>query len=211
MTTQELETDSLNITIYDTRRAPPSFRRDTLPPGWVDLRWLYPNIQVEMPYATPNNFVDTTLYPCSRCLLRLPVARAVGKADSLLGTYGFHLQMLDCYRPHPVQYELWNKVPDARYVTAPERGSMHNRGAAVDVTLTNRSGHVLDMGTPYDYFGIEAYPEYTALSDSILLRRQLLHRVMEASGFRAIRTEWWHFSFLEDSFGLADFMWSCPP
>ncbi|MCB0631397.1 MAG: M15 family metallopeptidase, partial [Lewinella sp.] len=159
---------------------------------------------IDLRYATDNNFVDTIMYDCGRCFLRPRVAQAVLEAQKELQEQGYRLMMLDCYRPRPVQWRLWKKVPDPRFVSDPIKGSMHNRGAAVDLTLADADGHELDMGTPFDFFGPEAYPAYTAFPDSILERRKLLSETLTRHGFRAIRTEWWHFAFVGGGYALAD-------
>ncbi|GJM35002.1 MAG: D-alanyl-D-alanine dipeptidase [Saprospiraceae bacterium] len=176
---------------------------------WTDIEYLDSTIQVDMKYATEDNFVKAKMYECSRCFLRPQVALALQAAHRDLLKQGFGLKMLDCFRPRPIQWKLWEKVPDPRYVSDPRKGSMHNRGAAVDLTLVNQLGKELDMGTPFDFFGPEAYPAYTNLPDSILTRRLLLTQTMEAHGFHGIRTEWWHFYFVGPSYELSDMLWKC--
>jgi len=176
---------------------------------WSELIRLDSSLQIDIKYATTENFVEEKMYECSRCFLRPEVAQAVVKAHQYLQTKSYGLKMLDCFRPHPVQWKLWKKVPDPRYVTDPKKGSMHNRGAAVDLTLTDLQGKPLEMGTPFDYFGQEAYHTFTALPDSIMEKRLLLKKTMEKFGFRAIRTEWWHYSFQEKAYPLSDMLWKC--
>ena len=190
---------------------------DTLPPidydtsQWTELIRLDSTIQLDIRYATANNFVGEILYDCGRCLLRPPVARAIAAAHRALGRQGIGLKMFDCYRPRPYQQRLWDKVPDARYVARPSRGSVHNRGAAVDLTLFDRrTGRELPMGTDYDYFGPEGHAAYAELPDSILANRRLLQRTLRAHGFATIRTEWWHFDFRGPRYPLSDELWTCP-
>ncbi len=120
------------------------------------------------------------------------------------------LKMFDCYRPRPYQQRLWDKVPNPDYVTPPAKGSMHSRGAAVDLTIVDAQGKELDMGTPYDFFGKEAHYDYTQLPAAVLANRRLLRQTMEAVGFRGIRTEWWHFSYQGKNYELSDYVWPCP-
>ena len=209
-------TDSLaNIIINDTLKDLPEKAKPFIIPidydtnQWTELIRLDSSLQIDMKYATTENFVQEKMYECSRCFLRPEVAQAVVRAHQHLQGVGYGLKMLDCFRPHPIQWKLWKKVPDPRYVTDPQKGSMHNRGAAVDLTLTDLQGQLLDMGTPFDYFGQEAYHTFTALPDSILERRLLLKKTMERYGFRAIRTEWWHYSFRGKSYPLSDVLWKC--
>lgn len=194
--------------VKDTLPAPPPIDYDTS--QWTELIRLDSTFVIDLRYATDSNFVDTIMYDCGRCFLRPAVAQAVLAAQQELRPQGYRLMMLDCYRPRPVQWRLWNKVPDPRFVSDPRKGSMHNRGAAVDLTLADPDGNELDMGTPFDFFGPEAYPAYTQHPDSILERRKLLSETMLRHGFRAIRTEWWHFAFTGGGNALADWEWECP-
>lgn len=191
----------------DTLPVLPPIDYDTT--AWTELIRLDPDFVIDVRYATDSNFVDTIMYECGRCFLRPKVAQAVLAAHEDLKELGYRLLLLDCYRPRPVQWRLWNKVPDPRYVSDPRKGSMHNRGAAVDLTLADTTGRELDMGTPFDFFGQEAYPAYTGHPDSILQRRKLLSETMIRHGFRAIRTEWWHFAYVGGGYALADWEWPC--
>ncbi|MEO1626944.1 MAG: M15 family metallopeptidase, partial [Bacteroidota bacterium] len=89
---------------------------------WIDLQWLEPGIAQDIRYATANNFVKEKMYDCPRCLLRPEVARRIQQAHRQLQQNGMGLKVFDCYRPRPVQAKLWDKVPDARYVTPPAKG-----------------------------------------------------------------------------------------
>lgn len=201
----------LSDTLENRRELPgpePSPDYDTT--QWVDLADLKAGILIDMRYATDSNFVEEKMYPCSRCFLRPAVAEAVVAAHRKLARRGLGLKMLDCYRPLPIQWKLWEKVPDRRYVSDPRKGSMHNRGAAVDLTIVDSRGLELEMGTPYDFFGREAYHTYTSLPDSILANRRLLKSLMEQHQFRSIRTEWWHYSYTGASYELSDMVWNCP-
>jgi len=196
-------------TVADTpERAPfPPIDYDTA--AWAELYRLDSTILIDMKYASTENFVEEKMYDCSRCFLRPEVAEAVVAVQRQLRQRGLGLKMLDCFRPRPVQWQLWEKVPDPRYVANPRKGSMHNRGLAVDLTLVDSSGKELPMGTPYDFFGPEAHPSYTDLPDSVLQNRKLLRQAMMAEGFKPIRTEWWHFSYGGINYALSDMLWSC--
>ncbi|MCB0534102.1 MAG: D-alanyl-D-alanine dipeptidase [Lewinellaceae bacterium] len=192
--------------------APPADLRGlTNPPqqGFVDLQELDPSIRFEIRYATVDNFTESKIYDCPRCFLRTEAAQAIVQAHRMLQRQGLGLKMFDCYRPQPYQQRLWDKVPNADYVTPPEKGSMHSRGAAVDLTIVDAQGNELDMGTPFDFFGPQAHNSYYQLPAQVLKNRQLLRRVMEDAGMRGIRTEWWHFSYQRKSFPLSDWVWEC--
>lgn len=177
--------------------------------GFADIQTLDASIRLDIRYATTNNFTAAKIYDCPRCLLRPEAAQALLKAHRALQRQGLGLKMFDCYRPRPYQQRLWDKVPNPDYVTPPEKGSMHSRGAAVDLTIVDTQGNELDMGTPYDYFGREAHYDYTRLPGKVLANRRLLRRTMEAAGFQGIRTEWWHFSFRGKNYPLSDYVWPC--
>lgn len=180
------------------------------PAGFTDVAILRPDMLMDIRYATTNNFTQSRIYDCPKCLLRTEAALALVKAHDMLKAKGWGgLKMYDCYRPAPYQQRLWDKVPNPNYVTPPAKGSMHSRGAAVDLTVVDANGKELDMGTPYDYFGREAHTDYLRLSPKVLSNRKLLQTAMQAAGFEGIRTEWWHFSYRKGRYPLSDYMWEC--
>lgn len=176
---------------------------------WAELVRLEPSILLDLRYATDNNFVDEQMYDCGRCFLRPAVARAVAAAHQSLQARGYGFKMFDCYRPRPIQWKLWNKVPDPRYVADPRKGSMHNRGMAVDLTIVDSLGKELEMGTDFDYFGKEAYHSYSDHADEVTDNRTLLLETMKSFGFRPTSTEWWHYSYRPKTFKLDDWLWPC--
>lgn len=166
-------------------------------------------ILLDIKYATKDNFTKKVIYPCGRCYLRPGVAKKIEAAHQWLkNEHKKGLKMFDCYRPRPAQQRLWDVVPNPDYVTPPAKGSMHNRGLAVDLTLVDLNGKELNMGTPYDFFGKEAHTDNTNLTAAVLENRRLLKQAMIAQGFSGIRTEWWHFS-INDSAPLSDWEWPC--
>jgi len=165
---------------------------------------------LDIRYATDNNFTKKQIYPCGRCFLRPELAtRVLALQKDISERYGMSLKLLDCYRPRPAQQKLWDIVPDPRYVTSPEKGSMHNRGLAVDITLVDKDGVEMEMGTPYDFFGPEAYTTNTDLPAEVLKNRKILSKMMEIHGLKGIRTEWWHFSLKTVQAPLDDWEWPC--
>jgi D-alanyl-D-alanine dipeptidase len=86
---------------------------------------------------------------------------------------------------------------------------MHSRGAAVDLTVVDATGKELNMGTEFDFFGVEAHTDNLNLPAEVLKNRQILREAMEAAGFRGIRTEWWHFSYQKKQYPLSDYVWPC--
>jgi len=174
-----------------------------------DVAKLDPSIVLDIKYATTDNFTKSKIYDCPSCLLRPEAAEAIVKAHKSLRKRGLGLKMFDCYRPRLYQQRLWDKVPNPDYVTPPAKGSMHSRGAAVDLTLVDANGKELDMGTPYDFFGKEAHTDNNNLPTKVLANRQLLRETLAAVGFKGIRTEWWHFSYQNKVWPLSDYVWPC--
>jgi zinc D-Ala-D-Ala dipeptidase len=178
--------------------------------SWVDMKQLIPELELDLRYATKNNFMELQIYDCPKCYMRLAAAKAVIKIQERLKEQNKGLKVFDCYRPQSAQYKLWQKKSDPRFVTPPSKGSMHSRGGAMDLTIVDlNTGESLEMGTDYDYFGREAYWVYNNLSKEILENRKLLLTTMEAFGFKTVTTEWWHFSYRRAWFKLSDMKWEC--
>ena len=174
-----------------------SFSSEKIPQNdLVDISEISSEFEYEIRYATPNNFIGEKLYDCPKCLLRPQVAQALLAANQYFCERGYRIKIFDCYRPLDVQKKMWAKVPRATYVANPyEKGSIHNKGAAVDITLVTLEGCYLDMGSDYDFFGRAAHIDNLNFSEEILARRKLLSEGMQIHGFKTVRTEWWHFSF----------------
>lgn len=181
--------------------------RDTL----VNLEDLSLEFIYEMRYATPDNFIGETLYDCAKCLLRPEVAQALLEANHYFCERGYRIKIYDCYRPLDVQKKMWARVPRATYVGNPYgNGSIHNRGAAVDITLETLDGCHVEMGTDFDHFGRAAHIDNYDFPQEILDNRKLLFKGMHKFGFAPIRTEWWHFSFRKNrSFGVLNIPLPC--
>jgi D-alanyl-D-alanine dipeptidase len=160
----------------------------------VDVERLEPSIRVEIRYATANNFTGQVVYPPSaRCYLRAQVAQRLQAVQRALLAQQLSLKVFDCYRPLSVQQRFFALVPDERYVANPKKGSRHNRGAAIDLTLTDAQGVELAMPTAYDDFSERAHRSYQNLPPAVLQNRARLEAAMVAQGFVPMPTEWWHF------------------
>lgn len=175
--------------------------------SWVELLQLDSTFILDVKYATKDNFTGEILYDCGKVYLRKKVAEDLVKAHREIKAKGYRMKIFDGYRPLSVQWRMWKKTPDKNYVADPRKGSMHNRGCAVDLTLTDAQGNELDMGTPYDFFGKEAHLDFPH-DKRILANRQLLQEVMKKHNFRPIKTEWWHFSH-RNLYPLSDFPIPC--
>ena len=160
----------------------------------VNIQQINPHIRIEIRYATPNNFMKETLYPPSaRCLLRREVAVKLDRVQQVLEKKGLGLKIFDGYRPLSVQKKMWAKFPLEGYVANPAKGSNHNRGAAVDLTLVDAEGRELPMPSDYDEFSERAHRDYAGCTPEQSKNRKLLEDEMAKEGFRGISTEWWHF------------------
>ncbi|WP_291866469.1 M15 family metallopeptidase [Maribacter sp.] len=165
----------------------------------------------DLRYATENNFLKAKVYDCAECYTRVKTAKALIKANTEFKKRGVKIKFFDCYRPNYVQYKMWKIVPNPQYVANPVKGSIHNKGGAVDITLVTLEGEELDMGTDFDFFGKKAYHDNYNLPKNILDNRKLLKETMEKYGFWSIRTEWWHYNLSSASNDkIANFKWDCP-
>ncbi len=162
----------------------------------LELKQLMPFIQYDLRYATKDNFVKQTLYPrlTRVTFLRLPAAKALANVQKELATKGLGLKIFDAYRPYSVTVKFWELIKDERYVANPSKGSGHNRGLAVDLTIVNlKTGKELDMGTNFDNFTDTAHHTFNVLPKNVLQNRILLKDVMLKHGFQFFETEWWHY------------------
>lgn len=171
----------------------------------VDVQKVIPGIVLDIRYATTNNFTGKKLYPVARCCLRREAAESLKQVEEELRAMGLALKIFDGYRPLSVQRKMWAIVPDENYVANPAKGSRHNRGAAVDLTLIKLDGTELPMPTPFDDFTEKAHRNYTNLPPETIQNRALLQRVMEKHQFIGLNTEWWHFDYKDwRQYGLLD-------
>lgn len=161
----------------------------------VDVEKIIPGIVLDIRYATTNNFTGQKLYPVSRCCLRREAAENLKTVQDELHGMGLALKIFDGYRPLSVQRKMWAVYPHAGFVADPAKGSRHNRGAAVDLTLIKLDGTEVPMPTPFDDFTPKAHRNYMDLPPEVIHNRELLERVMGEHHFRGLDTEWWHFDF----------------
>jgi zinc D-Ala-D-Ala dipeptidase len=179
--------------VVATLGAPASLHASAKEPALLNIKDVAPGILVEMRYATTDNFTKTKLYPLAECLLCEPAAERLARVQANLEKKGLGLKVWDCYRPVSVQKKLWEIIPDDRYVANPSKGSKHNRGASVDLTLVDKNGRELLMPTPFDEFTEKAHRDFMDLPPEALKNRAVLEEAMEAEGFVPLPTEWWHF------------------
>ncbi len=177
---------------------------------FVRLKDLSPDFVYELKYATPDNFLKQAVYDCGECYLRKSTAEALVKANEAFKQLGYRIKLFDCYRPLSVQKKMWKILPGTHYVANPAKGSKHNRGAAVDLTLVDTQGKELNMGTPFDFFGKEAHHTYTQHSKEVLENRKLLKETLDKYNFKSIYSEWWHYEYRpEMQSKVENFEWQC--
>lgn len=177
---------------------------------FVNLKDYSTDFIYDMKYATEDNFLKAKVYDCPECYLRLKTVQALIAANKAFIKKGYRIKLFDCYRPLDIQRRMWKIVSNPEYVADPAKGSIHNRGGAVDITLVDQKGKELDMGTPFDFFGIEASHNYEKLSKKVKNNRMLLKRIMTENKFNSLASEWWHYnlkSALTDK--VANEKWGC--
>ena len=159
----------------------------------IDIQKVNPGIKIDIRYATPDNFMKEPLYPEARCLLRREVAEKLSRVQQDLEKKGFGLKVFDGYRPLSVQKKMWARFPVEGYIANPAKGSNHNRGAAVDLTLVGPDGRELAMPSAYDEFSERAHRDYAGGTADESSNRRVLQEAMAKEGFVGLSTEWGHF------------------
>ena len=177
---------------------------------FVNIKEYSSDFVFEMKYATDDNFLKAKVYDCGECYLRLKTIKSLINANNAFRKKGFRIKLFDCYRPLSIQKKMWEIVSNPVYVANPSKGSIHNRGGAVDVTLVDNDGNELDMGTSFDFFGEKASHNFKDLPDEIIKNRKLLKKIMRRNNFKSFDSEWWHYNLIGSSAdNLSDFKWKC--
>lgn len=162
----------------------------------VNLKTLLTYAIFDIRYATTNNFTGKVVYKSPEAFLCAPAAASLKKVEDDLAKLGVGLKVFDAYRPYQATLKFWEIVKDSNYAAAPETGSRHNRGCAVDVTLfLIDSKKELEMPTPFDDFTKKAGSNYMNLPQATIENRALLKKAMEKHGFKQLSSEWWHFDY----------------
>jgi len=163
----------------------------------VDAAPVVPGLIVRLAYAGPHNFTGHALYPAdAKCLLRRSVAQRLAIAAATLRKQGLRLVARDCTRSPKVQAALWKAHPHPGAVADPARGSLHERGVAVDLELADAEGRPVELPTPFDDFSPAAFADAPLPEGPAKAHREALKRAMYAAGFRVNPKEWWHYSRL---------------
>jgi D-alanyl-D-alanine dipeptidase len=187
------------LLLFSTHQdAPPkesgTFRQADL----VELTTLDPTIRLDIRYATANNFAGKPVYTEARAFLQRPAAEALARAHRSLRAHGYGIVVFDGYRPWRVTKLFWDITPPEKreFVADPAKGSKHNRGCAVDLSLYDlKTGAQVQMPSGYDEMSERAYPTYTGGTAESRRLRDLLRTAMEREGFTVEPNEWWHFNY----------------
>jgi len=164
----------------------------------IELITLDPTIKLDIRYATDNNFVGRSVYPEARAFLQKPAANAVVRVHRKLQEKGLGIVIFDGYRPWTITKLFWDVVPEdkRKFVADPAKGSKHNRGCAVDLSIYDlKTGQLIDMPSGYDEFTERASPDYRGGTPAQTANREILRKLMEAEGFTVNPNEWWHFDY----------------
>jgi D-alanyl-D-alanine dipeptidase len=163
----------------------------------INLEKLIPNIVLDIRYATTNNFTKEKIYKLARAYARKPVAEGLKRAQEELNKQGLGIKVFDGYRPYSATVKFYEVYHDTTFVASPYRGSRHNRGCALDITIIDlKTKQELKMPTGYDAFVKEARPTYPIKNIEAKKNRDLLISVMSKQGFKVNASEWWHFDFI---------------
>ncbi len=164
----------------------------------IELITLDPSIKLDIRYATDNNFVGRPVYPEARAFLQKPAAAAVVRVHKKLKEKGLGIVIFDGYRPWTITKLFWDVVPEdkRKFVANPAKGSKHNRGCAIDLSIFDlKTGQLIDMPSGYDEFTERASPDYKGGTPQQTANREMLRKLMEAEGFTVNPNEWWHFDY----------------
>lgn len=163
----------------------------------VEITEVTHNIILDMRYATENNFTKQTIYDCSRCFLRSEALTLLEKAIVLADAQGYRFKILDAHRPQYAQERLWDVCPNPDYIANPASGSHHTRGVAVALTLIDKDGYELDMGTPFDSFDLSSHHGSQQISPEASRNRYMLLGIMMSAGWDFYMNEWWHYQLFK--------------
>jgi len=189
---------ALTLTSLSLAQGPPKetgpFRQADL----VELVKLAPTIKLDIRYATRNNFLGRPVYKQARAFLQRPAAEALVRINQKLRKQGFGLVVFDGYRPWSVTKTFWDATPEDKkiFVADPSKGSRHNRGCAVDLSMFDlTTGKLVRMPSEYDEMTERAHINYECAPPEAKRLRGILRAAMESEGFAVYEPEWWHYDF----------------
>jgi len=155
------------------------------------------DVDVTLAYATDANLTGRPVYRNAECWLHRAAAEKLAAAIALAKPLGYRLRIFDALRPVEAQWALWNVRPDPEFLADPRHGSPHSRGVAIDLTLLDREGRELEMGTGFDAFTPLSHHGRTDIAAEAQRNRLLLMGLMTAAGWDFYRNEWWHYQLFD--------------
>lgn len=178
----------------DTEKSSYEYKIETLSSNLVDIKTLTDGFEIDLKYASEDNFIGKSIYPITLCAMQICTARKLVAANKELLQRGLRIKIWDAYRPLSVQKIMWDAMPVDGFVANPFKGgSIHNGGFAVDVTLVDMEGRELEMPTGFDDFSEKASRNSPAMSEAAAANLAILTDTMVRHGFKTINTEWWHY------------------
>jgi D-alanyl-D-alanine dipeptidase len=193
----------LGVLIAEARRAtPPVFPKSRIDPDLVDITALDPTLRLDICYASKDNFLHAPVYEEARAFLQRPVAEALVRVNRALAAKGYALRIHDAYRPWWVTKVFWEATAPVNraYVADPVKGSVHNRGCAVDLDLVHLpGGTAATMPSDYDEMSVRSHADYAGGDAQAREHRELLKAAMKAEGFTVLKEEWWHYDHASSS------------
>ena len=198
----------LIIVSYASAQSGPPKEQNKREADLIELKKLDKTIKLDIRYATANNFVGRAVYPEARAFLQRPAAEALVRVHKLLKKEGLGIVIFDGYRPWAITKLFWEVVREdqRKYVADPAKGSKHNRGCAVDLSIYDlKTGWSVAMPSGFDEFTERASPDYKGGTTEETANRNKLRRLMEAEGFTVNANEWWHFDYKDwESYAIYD-------
>ncbi|MDT4968252.1 MAG: zinc D-Ala-D-Ala dipeptidase [Acidobacteriota bacterium] len=185
-------------TIAFGQQGPPKEAGPFRQPELVEIVNLDPTIRLDIRYATRNNFLGRPVYKQARAFLQRPAAEALTRVSAALRGKGYGLMIFDGYRPWRVTRVFWDATAEDKreFVADPSKGSRHNRGCAVDLTLYDlKTGKEVSMPSAYDEMTERSHNDYQCAPPEASRLRDLLRAAMEAEGFAVYAPEWWHYDY----------------
>lgn len=162
----------------------------------LDVRGMISDARFIITYASEANFLKRKIYPSPELFLRKPAAEGLVKAAEILRKQGYGMVLYDGYRPYAVTVLFYEEAGDTTFVADPRKGSKHNRGMAIDLSMYElKTGKIVDMPSGYDEASERAYHDYSGGTDASNHNRQILRSAMEQAGFSIFKFEWWHYDF----------------
>ncbi|WP_373088007.1 D-alanyl-D-alanine dipeptidase [Sneathiella sp.] len=155
------------------------------------------DVELELRYATADNFTGAPVYRRSACFLNLEAAEKMQKAIDLAAPLGLRFRLYDGFRPSEAVQALWDHTPNPDFLSPPSSGSPHSRGAAIDLTLIDGAGQRLEMGTEFDAMTALSHHGTTDIPAEAQKNRAILLGLMTAAGWDCYMNEWWHYQLFK--------------